>query len=193
MATARVRFPRFNSRPAGERAPLPLSPAAIAIRENLAERRQGLAELEPRALDLAARVLAGIHEATCGHMTELRGSCSPEYRRRQLLGRDGLAVEDVAYLALHAPEAVTAGLAAMAAALDQRLEPCEPDGDAPVPVALAHAVQSSGALVAGIVARLQDGLTGDEAVECDALLHDFKEVLASLEAALHTEAMGKTR
>jgi hypothetical protein len=191
MAGPRLSFPRLQRRPSGERAPLPLSSAAEAIRANLAERCHQLAELDPRSLDLAAMVLALLHEGCRGRMTELRGTHSPEYRRRQLLGRDGLQVEGLCYLAIHAPEAVAAALRPLAAEVDHRLEPLEPDETAGVPVALAHVAREFGEATGGIIARLQDGLTGEEAVECDALVHELKQALALLEAALHNEAMGE--
>jgi len=191
MGVPRLRFPRLQRRASGERAPLPLSAAAEAIRENLSERVAQLRELEPRALDIAAMVLAALHEGCRGRMTELRGTHSPEYRRRQLLGRDGLPLEALAYLAIHAPEAVAAALDPLAAAIGHRLEPLEPDVAASVGVELAHLVRAAGEVIGGIATRLEDGLSPEEASQADALLHDLKQQMAELEASLHAVAMGE--
>ena len=193
MAGPRLSFPRLQRRLSGERAPLPLSTAAEAIRENLADRCHQLTELDPRSLDLAAMVLAVLHEGCRGRMTELRGTSVPEHRRRQLLGRDGLQVEGLCYLAIHAPDAVAAALEPLVAEVGHRLEPLEPDETVGVSVALAHMAREFGETTGGIIARLQDGLTGEEACECDGLLHELKQALAELEAALHDQAMGGRR
>ena len=191
MGTPRLRFPRLQRRLSGERAPLPLSTAAEAIRANLADRCHQLAELDPRSLDLAAMVLAVLHEGCRGRMTELRGTSVPEHRRRQLLGRDGLQVEALCYLAVHAPDAVTAALEPLAAEVGHRLEPLEPDVAASVGVELAHLVRAAGDVIGGIATRLEDGLSPEEATEADALLHNLKQQMVELEASLHAVAMGE--
>jgi len=191
MAGPRLSFPRLQRRLSGERAPLPLSTAAEAIRENLADRCHQLTELDPRSLDLAAMVLAVLHEGCRGRMTELRGTSVPEHRRRQLLGRDGLQVEGLCYLAIHAPDAVAAALEPLAAEVGHRLEPLEPDVAASVGVELAHLVRAAGEVIGGIATRLEDGLSAEEASEADGLLHDLKQQMAELEASLHAVAMGE--
>ena len=192
MSGARLRYPCLQLRRAGSRAPLPLSPAAVAIRENLAERVQQLDELEPRALDLAAAALAALHEEVNGRMTELRGSGSPEHMRRRCLGRDGLSVETLAYLALHAPNGVAALLRVLGAAVGHTLEPDEPDEAASVATELAVVARAFGESVAAITARLEDGLTPEEAAECDGVLHGLERHIRGLEAALHDTAMGNS-
>ena len=191
MAGPRLSFPRLQRRASGERAPLPLSTAAEAIRANLADRCHQLAELDPRSLDLAAMVLAILHEGCRGRMIELRGTSVPEHRRRQLLGRDGLQVEGLSYLAIHAPEAVAAALEPLVAEVGHRLEPLEPDVAASVGVELAHLVRAAGEVIGGIATRLEDGLSPEEASQADALLHDLKQQMAELEASLHAVAMGE--
>lgn len=193
MAAPRLSFPRLHRRASDGAAPLPLSPVAVAVRENLAEHRHQLAELDPRALDLGAQMLAGIHEVLNGRMTELRGCGSPEYRRRQLLGRDGLPIEDVAYLALHAPEAVVPLLRILGAAVGHTVAPDEPDQAAGVAAELAGVEQAFGQSIAAITERLEDGLTPEEAAECDGRLHDLERHVRALEAALHERAMGGGR
>jgi hypothetical protein len=173
--------------------PLPLSPAAVAIRENLAERCQQLAELEPRAVDLAAAALAALHDEVHGRMTELRGAGSPEHMRRRCLGRDGLSVETLAYLALHAPAGVSALLRVLAAAVGHTVSPDEPNECGSVAVELAHLERAVGESLGAITERFEDGLTPEEAAECDGVLHDLERHVRSLEAALHAAAMGGGR
>jgi hypothetical protein len=192
VSGARLRFPRIHARPADERGPLPLSPSAVAIRENLAERCQQLDELDPRALDLAASALAALHEEVNGRMTELRGAGSPEHMRRRCLGRDGLSMETLGYLALYAPEGVAALLRVFGGAIGYTVTPDEPDECASVPVELAHVERAIGDALAGITERLEDGLTPEEAAECDALVHDLERHIRSLEAALHETALGRS-
>lgn len=193
MAVPRFSFPRLQRRPSDKAAPLPLSPVAVAIRENLAERRHGLADLDPRALDLAAQMLAGIHEVLNGRMTELRGCGSPEYRRRQLLGRDGLPIEDLAYLALHAPEAVVPLLRILGRAVGCTVTADEPEQAAGVATELAGVETAFGESIAAITEHLEDGLTPEEACACDAYLHNLERHVKALEAALHERAMGGGR
>lgn len=193
MAGPRLSFPRLQRRPSGEWAPLPLSSAAEAIRANLAERCHQLAELDPRSLDLGAMVLAVLHEGCRGRMTELRGTSVPEHRRRQLLGRDGLQIEGLCYLAIHAPDAVATALEPLAAEVGHRLEPLEPDVAASVGVELAHLVRAAGEVIAGLTERLENGLTPEEACEADALVHELKTEIAKLEAAVHTVAFVERR
>ena len=97
---------------------MPLSPAAELIRANLATRCQGLAELEPAALDLAARVLEQLHAASWGRMADLRDSRTARYREMQLAGERGLPLEDICALALEGGEDV---VAAAVAVIAQRL------------------------------------------------------------------------
>ena len=193
MAGPRLTYPRLQRRSSDDRAPLPLSAAAEAIRENLAERCQQLTELDPRAINLAAAALAELHEGCRGRQTELRGTSSPEHCRRTLLGRDALSVERQAYLALHAPEAVQGFLQVMARAVGMTLQPAEPDDSASVSAELARLVRAAGEMASGIVQRLEDGLTAEEAVEGDALVHELKGHVANLEAALHNAVMGSRR
>ena len=193
MSGARLRVARVHRRTCTAPAPLPLSAAAVAIRDNLAERCQQLAELDPRAVDLAAAALAALHEVVNGRMTELRGAGSPEHMRRRCLGRDGLSVETLAYLALHAPDGAAALLRVLAAAVGYTMSPGEPDDAASVPVQLAHVERTFGASIAGITERLEDGLTPEEAAECDGLVHDLERQIRGLEAALHEAAMGGGR
>jgi hypothetical protein len=193
VSGARLRFPHVQPRADGSRAPLPLSPAAVAIRENLAERCQLLGELEPRALDVAAAALGSLHEVVNGRMTELRGAGSPEHMRRRCLGRDGLSVECLAYLALHAPDGVAALLRVIAGVVGYSVTPDEPDECASVPVELAHAERAIGDALAGITERIEGGLTPEEAAECDALVHDLERHIRSLEAALHETALGRSK
>ena len=191
MGTPRLRFPRAYRHAPGHPAQLPVSAAAEAIAENIRERCGQLAELEPHAVNLAAIVLAALHEGCRGRMTELRGTHSPEYRRRQLLGRDGLQVEGLCYLAVNAPEAVAAALQPLMMQIGYRLDPVEPEEAASVPVELAHLVRSSSEVVAGLTTRLEDGLSAEEACEADALVHDLKTEIAKLEAAVHAVAFGE--
>lgn len=187
----RVRFSCLQHRTAASRAPLPLSAMAVAIRENLAARRTELEGLDPLAMDLSAEVLAALHEGCHGRAAELRGTHSPEYRRRQLLGRDGLPVEGLAYLALHAPEAVVEALQVLARVLGYRMEWQEPDSSRSLTEEFATLCERSGTLASAVALALGDGVvTADEAVEIDRRLHVLRQDLAALEFAVHEVACG---
>jgi hypothetical protein len=108
-------------------------------------------------------------------------------------GSHGLPLEDLFALASLRPKTVAAALEPLAAEVGHRLEPLEPDVAASVGVELAHLVRAAGEVIGGIATRLEDGLSPEEASQADALLHDLKQALAELEAALHNQAMGNRR
>ncbi len=60
-------------------------------------------------------------------------------------------------------------------------------------VELARVERAFGESAAAITERLEDGLTPDEAAECDGVLHDMERHVRALEAALHDTAMGGGR
>jgi hypothetical protein len=168
---------------------------AAPIRDRLALQRQRLDALMPECLDRAAESLALLHGDLRGEITALAALLgrSPRYLRGELDGSHGLPLEDLFALASLRPAAVRSALNRLAAEIGCRLDPLEPDKMRTVPVALAHVAREFGETTGGIIARLQDGLTGEEACECDGLLHELKQALAELEAALHDQAMGGRR
>ena len=191
MAGPRLSFPRLQRRLAREDEQVPLDEFAAPIRDRLAVERQRLDALMPESLDRAAESLALLHDDLRGEITTLAALLgrSPRYLRGELDGSHGLPLEDLFALASLRPKAVAAALEPLAAKIGCRLEPLEPDEAASVSVALAHMAREFGETTGGIIARLADGLTSEEACECDALLHELKQALAGLEAALHKEAM----
>jgi len=104
---------------------------------------------------------------------------------------DAESFEDLFALASLRPKAVAAAIELLSAAIGYGLDPLEPDVAASVGVELAHLVRASSEVIAGLVTRLEDGLSPEEATEADALLHDLKQQIAELEASLHAVAMGE--
>jgi len=167
---------------------------AVAIRENLAARRQELEALEPGALDLAAEFLAALHEGCHGRAAELRGTRSPEYRRRQLLGRDGLPVEGLTYLAHTAPDAVVEALQVLARHLGYRLQAEEPDAEASMATVAGRLIEQMGKTSSAIVQALADGqVSVEEACRIDGHIHILNLEQAALESEIHELALGNER
>jgi len=104
----------------------PVDDFAERVRRNLADRRQGLEELCPEALDVAARALVALHRGVVGRQEALRGDRSGSYYRRQLRGEDTLPVEDLARLAIDAPTALVPALAVLAQRAGYALTPLTP-------------------------------------------------------------------
>ena len=195
MAGPRLRFPRLQRRLGHEGEQVPLDDLAAPIRDRLALERQRLDALMPQCLDRAAESLALLHDDLRGEITALAALLgrSPRYLRGELDGSHGLPLEDLFALATLRPKAVASALEPLAAEVGHRLEPLEPDVAASVGVELAHLVRAAGEVIGGIATRLEDGLSPEEATEADALLHNLKQALAELEAALHSQAMGGRR
>jgi hypothetical protein len=195
MAGPRLSFPRLQRRLDPEGEQVPMDELAAPIRDRLALQRQRLDALMPECLDRAAESLAALHGDLRGEITALAAVLgrSPRYLRGELDGSHGLPLEDLFALASLRPKAVAAAIELLSTAMGYRLEPLEPDKTGGVPVALAHVAREFGETTGGIITRLQDGLTGEEACECDGLLHELKQALAELEAALHDQAMGGRR
>ena len=170
---------------------LPLSPSAEVIREHLELRHQELAALEPRALDLAASILAVLHAGIRGRAAELRGTKSPEYRRQQLMGRSALSVEGLCYLALHAPEDVVAALGVLLGRLGYRVEPGAA-GQGSLASEGADVATSAGSLSAEVMRVLDDHrVTIAEVEELDRRLSLHKSEIADLEAAIAAIRQGR--
>ena len=195
MAGPRLSFPRLQRRLDPEGEQVPMDELAAPIRDRLALERQRLDALMPQCLDRAAESLALLHDDLRGEITALAALLgrSPRYLRGELDGSHGLPLEDLFALATLRPKAVASALEPLAAEVGHRLEPLEPDVAASVGVELAHLVRAAGEVIGGIATRLEDGLSPEEASEADALLHDLKQALAELEAALHNQAMGNRR
>ena len=176
MAVARI-----DSRPRYRGAQVPLPPMAALTRDQIAQRRAELEEHAPEAIDLAARVLARMHEELSGSLSALSGDRTPRYRRGQLGGEHSLPLEDLVLLALRAPAAVATGLGVLLQAIDYRLA-----GDvAGVGSEGADVARSAGRLTAAVIAAVEDGeLSVEEAERLDAELVEHKRELAELEAAV---------
>jgi len=179
MAVARI-----DSRPRYRGAQVPLPPMAALTRDQIAQRRAELEEHAPEAIDLAARVLARMHEELSGSLSALSGDRTPRYRRGQLGGEHSLPLEDLVLLALRAPAAVATGLGVLLQAIDYRLEPLAGDV-AGVGSEGADVARSAGRLTAAVIAAVEDGeLSVEEAERLDAELVEHKRELAELEAAV---------
>ena len=176
MAVARI-----DSRPRYRGAQVPLPPMAALTRDQIAQRRAELEEHAPEAIDLAARVLARMHEELSGSLSALSGDRTPRYRRGQLGGEHSLPLEDLVLLALRAPAAVATGLGVLLQAIDYRL----PGDVAGVGSEGADVARSAGRLTAAVIAAVEDGeLSVEEAERLDAELVEHKRELAELEAAV---------
>lgn len=99
------------------------SPAASLIRSRIVERRAELEDHDRDAVTLAAEVLAAMHAAAWGRMSDLRDSRTARYRESQLAGEHGLPLEDVAALAVEGgADVVLAGVEVLLAAIGYRVE-----------------------------------------------------------------------
>lgn len=147
------------------------------IRDRLAVERQRLDAIEPNALDLAAEVLAALHAELRGELAGLAADRTPRYRRGQLLGENGLPIEDLAYLALQRPAAVSRALRSL---LPDDAEMAMTLGEAGAQVAV-----TTGEFFAALIAALEDGrITYAEADQLDRLLGDIEAQARQARAAL---------
>jgi hypothetical protein len=67
---------------------------AARVRANLANRRPGMDELNPEALDLDADVLVALHRGLAGRQEALRGDRSGSLFRREIRGDAALDMAD---------------------------------------------------------------------------------------------------
>lgn len=139
--------------------PVPLSGAAALISDHLRLRRPGLWEHNRAACELAAAVLAEIHEAARGHVTALRADRSARYRDGQLTGERQLGVEDLAAVALEDEQgraSVLAGLRVLLSAFGRDVvERDQPTGS--VAQHLGTMAQAAGRITAAVALVLEDG------------------------------------
>lgn len=179
MSSAR---PKFPSQPMRER--VPLSGYADRVRDAMALRCGELEQIKPEALDLAAAGVAAVHDALHGQATELRGARSAAYRRQQLRGEHGLTVEDLAQLALDAPESAIALLGVFARALGQELGPQQ--GTAlELHEAKARLNEEHAHLQATMDRQMSDGgIDAEEARVSLERVRLLKDELAAIEASL---------
>jgi hypothetical protein len=143
-----------------------------------------LEQLLPEALDIAAAMVAALHDALHGQATELRGARSAGYRRQQLRGEHGVTLEDVSQLALDAPDAVVASVQVLARALGFSLQPVAARA-VPVGEGIAGTAESSGRLVAMTQRASSDGAIDPEEqaqIEAEILQHEqrLEELRASV-------------
>jgi len=157
---------------------VPLDDAEALIRDRLALERLRLDGIDPHALDLAARVLATLHEELCGDLVALAGDRTPRYRRGQLLGEHGMPLEDLAYLAIRRPAVCARALRHLG--VEETPEPSPSLADAG-----ARLAEATGALLADILHALEDGrVTLGEINRLSADLDQVEEQVRDARAAL---------
>ncbi len=184
--------PRLHVAAPPERAPERLTASAALIRSRIAYHRAELDEHRPEAVDLAAESLAAGHSAAWGRMAELRGSRTARYREAQLAGEHGLPLEDIACIALEAPDVARALLAPLVMAVGCRMEPLVADVGGLADEA-ADVAESGGRLSATITRALDDGrISPEEAAAIDAELTAHELEVSDLRAAVaQTRRVGK--
>lgn len=173
-------------------------PAATAVeaatdptpqfRDRIAARCVEFDATYPRAADLEARVLAGIHRELHGVATLLRGLHSPRRFREAVMGDRHLPLADLCRLATdptrEARAAMKVTLGELASAIGCRLEPL--DGTSvDAHEALAEVHESHAVLTAELTRDLRDGrLDPEEARALRPEINAHKAQLAQLESVV---------
>ncbi len=174
-----------NATPSANLSSVPMSGAAALIADHLRLRRPGLCEHNRAACELAAAVLAEIHEAARGHVAALRADRSARYRDGQFVGERQFGVEDMAAVALEDEQgkaAVVAGLRVLLAGLG--LEVVERDASSgSVAENLGVMATAAGRMVAAVALVLEDGRV--EAHEAAALRSEFATLKAGVQRLEH--------
>lgn len=170
-------------------APVPLSASAALVLQTLRERRQGLASHNTAGLEVAAAMLAAMHEAAHGHVAALRADRSTRYRDKQLMGTRELGVVDLCAIAFEDDErgrvVALAGLAILAQALGQTLQPCDARVEA-----LHESKAQAGEVVAHLHAEIDRAMADHqvdphEAAAIGPMFTAAHERLNSLQASLN--------
>lgn len=166
----------------------PSIPADTSFRERVASRSAEHAALSPRAVDLEARLLTGVHGALHGTATELRGIHSARRWQEALFGKKHVTVADVCRIATHpgreARAAMLALVTELALVIGYRLEPIAgAAGEAHA--ALAEASETASAVIAELARDLADGkLDASEARDLRPELNALKSAAARIEAVM---------
>ncbi len=158
---------RFHLRAVGETAEEPTSGAAALVLGRLQERRDELAHHSPRALRVAAEILAAAHELAYGHVPEIRCDRQVRYREAQLCGERAMPIEDLVAVSLESQrglETTLAGLVIWLRELGYTIRALDgPPAD--IVTAAARAARAAGDAQAAITEALaNDGdVDGEEA------------------------------
>lgn len=180
-----------NGTPSTPPAPVPMNGAAALISDHLRLRRPGLWEHNRSACELAAAVLAEIHEASRGHVAALRADRSARYRDGQMTGERQLGVEDLAAVALESRqgrEAVLSGLRVLLSAFG--LDVLERDSHTgTVAQHLGQMATAAGRIVSAVALVLEDGrIEPHEAAGLGAEFAALKANVQRLEHAINSTA-----
>jgi len=186
VSAPRLKFPEQPLR-----EPVPLEGFADRVRDAMGLRAQELEALNPEALDLAAQVVAALHDGLHGEATAHRGNRGANYFRQQLRGEHPISIEDLSRLALEAPVAVLGALTVLARELRYDLQPVAPTPSNNLHQELATFSRSAGSTAGGLADALADGRTTPEEARRElerlrAHKHDVARIEASLEAVLRT-------
>jgi hypothetical protein len=116
------RAPRLKVAPQPRGDQVPVDELSAPIRDRLALERQRLDAVDPAALDIAAGILAVLHQDLRGELATLAPllARTDRYLRGELLGEHGLPVEDLCVLRRHRPEAVARALEPLTAESTER-------------------------------------------------------------------------
>lgn len=172
-------------------APVPMRGSAALIADHLRLRRPGLWEHNRSACELAAAVLAEIHEAARGHVAALRADRSARYRDGQLTGERQLGVEDLAAVALESEQgraSVLAGLRVLLSAFGRDVvERDQPTGS--VAQHLGTMAQAAARITAAVALVLEDGrVEPHEVAGLGAQFAELQAEVARCERALCSAA-----
>ena len=165
-------------------AAAPEEPTKDRIRDAIAERSPRLDGIAPKAIDLAADVLAVLHQQLHGRAASLHGHRSAKARREQLRGEDALTIEDLAYLTLEAPRAIVLALDVLARRVGYRVVPVDPVAPSFGEV-LARQAESGGELLAaGMRANADGQVSPDEAQELRELVAQHERTIAQMKVVI---------
>jgi len=162
-----------------------------AFRDALGARCQALDSGDPGVLDLVAEVLVELHERLRGQCVKLSGQRTDKQFREQLRGERAMTLEDIARLALHAPEALAPGLSAIAEACGYTLVADSREARKPVLVEIAEATSAAADLNREAV-QTQLGAGGHPPEETIARLQEKLRLLET-ETAEAAEALKRER
>jgi len=176
--------PRLKVAARPRAAEVPLTPGAALIRERLLDRRRELAAECPEAIDWTALALELLHDRLWGRAAEVSGDRTPRYRRAQLSGERAFPLEDLVFVALHAPDAAAAAVEQLAVLCGRTTVPLR-QARGSLGRENAEVLEAFGAFESALALALEDGvLSARERLELLRRLRTLIDEIHDLEPAI---------
>ncbi len=173
--------PRLKVAPYRQADQVPTDELVAPVRDRLALERQRLDAVDPAALDLAAGILAVLHQDLRGELSAIAPALArtDRYLRGELLGEHGFPIEDVCALARCRPAAVARALRPLTVT-PKEAAPSEGLGSAGAALS-----EAGGVFLADLLRALEDGrLTLGEVASLERDLDHLEKHVRDARAAL---------